>query len=455
VLRPADAVLGVLALATAACAARPAQPPSARAGAPAEDPRVVTAELGTVVSEALDWLAAADPRLAAREGAVASEERLQSMGTEAVLAEDATAVIRERALDLFAFGARKRALEHAAARVAAFGDGARAPETGPPDGPLARPRLERELLARLIDEELARTADEAALGDASGELVRAIVATWTPPAVPQDTPDRDAWVSKHLHEIHESLPGRPLTGPLDLDVALYPLERLLTPLEFPHGAAAIAQLRVGLDQDMRVPPALVTPGRLARGVRVHLGLDVDPGGLRERLTKTEALLRERAQKLLDASGDARGAIEARARDLLLVEGPCPRVPGSRVRSMAPPPERAALCGALSALATEPQPAGALVALHDDLLFALAAVDPSPPPRTGMLSHPDDTTVDSLRRAARERPLPVLGVALAAELLYPGNAPAADSEARLRTWVALGEAPLDVVERELAQGANRR
>ena len=66
---------------------------------------------------------------------------------------------------------------------------------------------------------------------------------------------------------------------------------------------------------------------------------------------------------------------------------------------------------------------------------------------GLLSKPEDEVVDSLRRAARERPVVALGVALAAELLYR-DGDAAAAEPRLKAWRALGEAPLDVVAREL-------
>ncbi len=129
---------------------------------------------------------------------------------------------------------------------------------------------------------------------------------------------------------------------------------------------------------------------------------------------------------------------------MLVEGPCPPAAGTRVRSMAPPPERAAICGAIRALSDEKVPGAALVALHDDLLLAGAAFTTSPPPRTGLLSHPDDDVVDALRRTARERPVLAIGVGLAAELLYG----TAGSDARLQAWRALGDAPLDVVAREL-------
>jgi hypothetical protein len=433
-----------LATLAAACA----RPPARGARAPDPPPVDQAKEVASFVrleDEAMSWIAAADPRLAARASGPPTDEVLKQIGTEAVLAEDATAVIHGGSLDLFAFRARASALEQAAHRVAAFAG--TLPDGAPPDGAIARPKLERELLARIIEEEQVRAAEEAKLGDASGDLVRAIVSTWTLPAVPEEWPLRDAWVSKHLLEIRDSLrKGQPRTGPLDLDVELYPLERLLAPLQFPRGSAAIAQLRVGLDEDMRAVPTLVVPERVAFEAKVHLGVAVDAASLAARFARTAARLRDLASAALEASGGGRPAIEARARQLLLVERPCPAVPGTRVRSMGPPPERAAVCGVLRALMEEPVQAAALVALHDDILLAAAAVTASPPPRTGLLSHPEDDLVDALRRAARERPVPAIGVGLAAELLYatPGE------DARLRAWRSLGEAPLDVVEREIAE-----
>jgi len=432
-----------LATLVAACARPAARGARAPDPSPVDDAKRV-ASFVRLEDEAMSWIAAADPRLAARASAPPTDEVLKQIGTEAVLAEDATAVIHGGSLDLFAFRARASALEQAAHRVAAFAF--TLPDGAAPDGAIARPKLERELLARVIQEEQVRAAEEAKLGDASGDLVRAIVSTWTLPAVPEEWPLRDAWVSKHLLEIRDSLrQGQPRTGPLDLDVELYPLERLLAPLQFPRGSAAIAQLRVGLDEDMRTVPTLVVPERVAFGVKVHLGVTVDAASLSARFAQTAARLHDLASAALEASGAGRPSIEARARQLLLVERPCPAVPGTRVRSMGPPPERAAICGVLRALMEEPVPTAALVALHDDILLAAAAVTASPPPRTGLLSHPEDDLVDGLRRAARERPVPAIGVGLAAELLYgtPGE------DARLRAWRSLGEAPLDVVEREIA------
>jgi hypothetical protein len=414
-------------------------------GKPAVDTdRVHTMAFAHVEDDVIGWLAAADPRLALRADATAPEAILKRVGMDAVMAEDVTGQIRGSSLDLFAFEARERALDAATKSLSAFHDPL--PAEGPLGSPLARPKLERELLERVIAEESDRAKEEAKLGDASGELVRGIVSTWTPPAVPQDWPDRDVWVSKHLLEIRDSLRDRrPRTGPSDLDVALYPLERLLAPMQFPRGSAAIAQLRMAIDEDMRAVPKIATVERIARSAKTHLGVSVDPAQLRSRLDVVEGRLRELAVQALVESGDARKTIENRARALLFVEASCPAVPDARVRSMAPPPERTAICGALRALSEEPAPAAALVALHDDVLLAFAAIMNAPPPRTGLLSNPEDADVEALERTARERPVLAIGVALAAELLYAADGRPED---RVRTWRMLGEAPLDIVEREL-------
>jgi hypothetical protein len=424
------------------CAAT--QPPAPVAVVAADhvaDDRATAADLETLVHEVLDLLAAADPRMAAREGTMPSEDVLKRVGMDAIFAEDEQATIRGTSLDLFAFAARSRALSLAAAKVKAFAD--RAPEGAPPGSAVERSRLEYERLSRLVGEESARDADETKLGEAAGALVRAIVQTWTPPATPQDAPDRDAWITKRLRQIRDSLRGLPRTGPGDLDGALNPLEHILRPSEYPKSAAAIAELRVALDEDMRALPPLVAPERVAAATKAYLGVAVDPAALAARLEPTVARLRERAGAALDAHADARGAIEARARELLFSEAKCPVGAGTQVGAVAPPPERALACGAVRALAEEPMPAAAVVALHDDVLLALSSVTTSPPPRTRLLCHPDDDTVDAFRREARQRPVPFIGLMLAAELLF---APGADEGGRLRAWSELGDAPLDIVER---------
>jgi hypothetical protein len=444
---PRQRLCGALAsLTLISCAAQ--RPPAAAAPVPAVDPaqdeRARAIELDNLTRDVLDLLAAADPRLAAREGATASADVLKRVGMDAIFAEDEGAKIRGGSLDLFAFRARGRALELAAAKVKAFGD--HAPERSPAGGAIERPRIEYERLSRLVDEERTRVAEEEKLGDAAGDLVRAMVGTWTPPATADDAPDRDVWVTDHLHEIRDSLRGLPRSGPGGLDLALNPLEHILHATEYPKSAAAIAELRVALDEDMRPFPALVAPVRVAVLVKEYLGVTVDASTLAARLEPSIARIHELAVAALDAHADARKATEARARELLFVEGKCPVGPGTRVGAIAPPPERALSCGAVRALTEEPMPGAAIVALHDEVLLALAAASTSPPPRTRMLCHPDDDAVDAARREARERPVRFIAVLLAAELLF---APGVDPGPRLAAWRALGDAPFDIVAREFA------
>src|SRR4029077_6086360 len=76
--------------------------------------RAHAASFALVEDDAIGWLAAADPRLALRADTAAPEAILKKIGTEAVLAEDAAAQIRGSSLDLFAFRARRHALDESA-----------------------------------------------------------------------------------------------------------------------------------------------------------------------------------------------------------------------------------------------------------------------------------------------------------------------------------------------------
>jgi hypothetical protein len=436
-------------LLAASCAAR-ATPGSAVAGgttaassAPsAADERAAVAQLVASEEQAIDWLVAADPRLATRLGAAAPESILSQIGMEAVLAEDASAAIHDGALDLFGFRARGLALDRAAK------EGARVPSAlpteGAPGSAVARPALERELLVRLVDEERARAADEAKLGAASSDLVRGMLATWKTPAGEDAWRSRDAWAAKHLLDMADSLRSdQAPTGPLDLDDALYPLERLLAPLEFPKASAALARVRTALDNARAAQ--LWSASSVAQACRVHLGVAVDVGTLEARLAGARARLRASALAVLEGASERRPDVESRARALLFVESPCPPVVGSRLRAALPPPERAAICGLVRALAQDGAQGAAIVAIHDDVSLALAALDPAPPPRTDLLSHPDDDHVDAMRSLARRRPVVAVGMLVAAFLLFDEGA---DTGARVRAWTGLGEAPLDVVAREV-------
>ena len=199
---------------------------------------------------------------------------------------------------------------------------------------------------------------------------------------------------------------------------------------------------MALDEDSRATPRVSVGTRVAHAIQVHLGLTVDPSALAERLDRIEVKLREAASRELNALDDvARTAALSRARELLFVEGLCPASADCRLGSMAPPPERAAVCGALRALGDDGTRVAALVALHDDVILSFASVTASTPPRTKLLSRPTDEDFDSIQRMARERPVLALGPAFAAEILQ-------GSEGRLAAWRTLGDAPLDIVAREL-------
>ena len=436
----------VLALVLAGCGAKAsgARPSSAPLSPPGDDGRAATASFAQAEVEALGWLAAADPRLAARTGVTASPEVLERIGTAAVLAEDAATRFVGGSLDVFSFGARSRALAEARRGVVALQG--ELPAVGPVGAELCRPRLEKELLLRLIAEESARAVDEARLGGSAGDLVLAVVATWVPPVTPQEVPERDAWIGGHLLEIRDSLDeAGSRAGPSDLDAALYPLERLLAPLQFPRGTAALARLRIAMDQDVRVVPSRDSPARVARAVREHLGLTVDPVALPAQFASLETRLRTEAEAALAPLDPAtRRATLGKARDLLFASGTCPPVRGAPVESMAPPPERAAVCGALRALSDRPTQLAAVVALHDEVQLSLAAVTDAPPPRTSLMSQPADDDVDALRRMARERPAVALAPALAASIALGAGV----TDPRIAAWRDLGDVPLDVMAREL-------
>ena len=85
-----------------------------RGGSERASDRAHASDFARTEDDVLEWMAAADPRLALRNGAKANEAVLARLGTDAVLAEDAAAQIRGGALDLFAFRARGRALDEAA-----------------------------------------------------------------------------------------------------------------------------------------------------------------------------------------------------------------------------------------------------------------------------------------------------------------------------------------------------
>jgi hypothetical protein len=438
------------AIAGAACGGAPARPASTPApatdGAAAEAAKQHAFDEGE--ARALDELAASDPRFAARTGTAAGDAA-RSAAVNAHFAEDPDAMVHEGSLDLFSFAARARGLDRAESI---------AKRLAPPQASYG----EGQRLTHLLDEERARLAEERDLPRGASELVRGMVDTWGPPATPEVATKRDAWAAQRLDELRASLGGSklPYTELVELDDALDPLERLASPGEYPATAGALARFRVALGT-IAPPPR---PSReeawahLERGLRTHLGVTGDAKAVRARLENAAAALRKRidAQMTRAQRADSR-ALAAEADQGVLAPGRCDPVAGSRVRSLAPPPERTAICGALRLL--EHTKGGdaellALVTLDLDVTVALWALaihaDGADPSRAEVQVRPVIPVAPEregrLVRAAAGRPLVAIGAGLAADLLT--RASDGDPASIARRWLALGDAPLDVVEGEL-------
>ena len=440
--------------ALAACGSGQAMARAPLPASQADRDRAVVAKLADSERSVRELLSAADPRVAVRTGIAPSEAVLSRIRQEAIMAEDGTTALRGASLDLFSFGARLRAIAAAAVELAPTP--AALPVEAPPGSALARPRLERELALRMIEEERARTARESRLGDASAELVRGMVATWSLPSSPWEWQERDGWAARRLLEVRASFEHTtPRLAPSDLDAALYSLEKLLVPMQFPRSTAALTELHEALDADDRASPTATSPAELAQLAKTHLGVTFSPEGLDAVRARLQSTL-DKVRVLLDASGGKEPASEElvkSARRAMYEDAPCAVTDGSPMRSAAPPAERAAICGAMRlverASSAGPEAAVALTALHDELLVAMRALVAQPRGAyiMGRATHGDDEFADRLVHLAGARPMIPLGVGLALEIVYrdPQAAPRV-----ARAWLTLGDAPLDIIERELAR-----
>lgn len=457
-----------LALAAALLGCARGEPPASapsNALASAEDEQALEAD----EKRALEWMAVANPRFARRLAAPPSEDQLRTAVLKALAEGDADVSVRDGRLDFFSFVARARGLDQAAKALG--GETRRQPIPCKQGGGVALVQpvpcrggagLERELVGRIVAEERARLDEERSLPAGASALVRGIVETWTPLPSPEAAAERDEWLGRKLDQIRSSLAGSalPRGGLLELDDALDPLERIAVPEELPSSAQAIARLRVSLGE---TPPASgpdeARRGRIEAGVRAHLGLAIDAKEIRARLERAEGATRAMAKEAVSHADER--AVSRRAQELTLALGRCEASPSaSGVRAMAPPAERAAICGSLRALheaADEVSHAAALVALHDETVVALWALalhaDAVTPERAIASAHPffgaQPEREARLIRFAEARPVAAIGAGLAANLLTrAGTASAADVRAAGELWLSFGDAPLDVIEREL-------
>ena len=448
------AALALFVVASAGCG-----PPPAVNGVPSDDGAGRVAAFQQLEDDVLLDLAAVDRRLAARGRIAPREEDVRRVNMGAVLAEDATLAVIDGAIDPFSFEARGRGLAAAKTKLGT------APRDLPAaaQGMLPAPALEKELLSRMVEEEIVRLEEERALPRSASALVRAVVDTWSVPASPQQAAERDRWLTRRLAEIRVEVAraeaALDVVRARELDDALDALEHAVEAAGLVHATSELVKLREALEAQATHPAAGAASewNVVARGVRAHLGFALAPEALDARLASLETTLRAAAEQAIARGGLGSDALAAHAAPLLFAAGACGiAVPGSRLRSMASPPERAAACRLRQAVAGAEEESArtfALVAMHDHVVVAQWALDVARGSLTiaqstakhRPLSRPGPDVAARWERVALARPTAAIGGGLGAGVLYGTG----DTEARARVWSALGDVPLDVAEREMA------
>jgi hypothetical protein len=179
-----------------------------------------------------------------------------------------------------------------------------------------------------------------------------------------------------------------------------------------------------------------------------------PDALERAFDTAEKDLKKRAESAIAAAHVPRDVLVTRLASAVFAPGDClDAVPGSRVRSMAAPPERAPACHLRHLVATasdDTSRAIALAALHDHVVVAQWALDVArgqgalaqATNRHLLSALPDPDTMARLERIAQARPV----MAIAAGELARALASAEDPAKQARAWNELGDVPFDVAEK---------
>lgn len=407
--------------------------------------------------ELLRDLSAIDRRVASRARIMPHEDDLRRVAMDAVLNGDTTLAVVDGAIDPFSFDARARGLAAAKRKLGNV----------PTDLPgfsrtnTTTPAFERELLGRLVDEELVRLDEERGLPRSASALVRGIVETWMPPSSPLQVAERDKWLAHRLEELRERVGGLDRVRARELDDALDALEHAIAVPGFAGANGQLVELRQAIEGATPVDARLERPSdwsNVARRVQVHLGVAASPDEVAKRLDAAEKRLRVAAEQALASAGVENDATLASAQALVFQGKPCSdTVAGSRIRSMAAPPERIAACHIrhlLGKSTDERTRARALVVLHEHVVVAQwalttargAATLEQATARHRPMSLPLPDVTAHWERIALARPVDAIGGGLAAAVIAEGE----DPVARAHAWTGLGEVPLDIAERELAR-----
>jgi hypothetical protein len=455
-VRPPHAALLCLCLLPAACGGPEAQTPAA--GGKDSTARVRAFE--EMEDEILRDLSTVDGRFARRARITPRPADLDRVAMQALLAEDPTVAVIDGAIDPFSFEARARGLASAKKKIAGLPTDL--PKSG--EGAAQSPAFERDLLARLVDEEVLRLDEERALPRSASALVRAVADTWSPPKSAEEAEGRDRWLAKRLDQVHDSLASN-ATAALDpvrareLDDALDALEHLIDVPGFTKATQALVRVREALESQSARPAESAHSEweAIAKRMKVHLGVTYGPENIDVMLADAQkrfAALAKAAREAQKLDADAHARELAR---VMFATGECAdNIAGSRVRSMTPPPERVAVCHLRQAVARA-EPSGmtlsvAYAALHDHVVVARWALDVARGTSTiaqASSKHHFMTPAALDERARYERialarPVAAIGAGLAAALLVVGDNPPKQA----RAWALFGDVPLDVAGTEL-------
>jgi hypothetical protein len=423
-------------------------------GTASDDDRNAAQRFAAWEMAALRDLASVDPRLSLRLRLAPTDAEAEHVTLGAILEEDTGLHVLDGRADIFSFDARARELAAISKRTAAR---PRTPAAGDESDFEA---LEAELLDRLVSEERTRVNDERRLPRSGSELLRGIVGTWTLPSSMSPVKERDEWLAARMDELRASVILAPLRAVEinEMEDALDPLERLTDPSGFARAEGAIARLRITLGAEHAATTGGMGWPALSERLTVHLGIREMEAVLRAEIGQSESRLRDEATTRLAHVPEGARAITSAAAELVLVEGECLGRGGkSLILSAAPPPERSAVCGALRMIAeatTESEGTAALVAVHDAVAIAQWALaihiddrdaEQAPEGHPLMGDVPPER-VARLVRFAATHPIACIGVARMASMLDRHGKE--NRRARAKRWLAYGDAPLDLVEREL-------
>jgi len=396
----------------------------------------------------LNVMAAADARIASR-GIVLDKASVHHATMGAILAEDPSLAMEGDRPDVFSFDVRSRAIDSAAEVLARW-------KTPPEDVLGTRPALEMELLARFIASEKLRLASERELPRSAGLLLGALATTWRAPEM-KDVGERDDWLARRFAEVTKSLAPKSLTPDErdELDDALDPLEHFLEGL--PKSHAALVELRLAVQRvDLAAKPAdrwAAVSARLA----ADAGMKLSSETLLAFIGTEAKALRDEIDKLVGVT--VTEEVATHAADLVLApDGTCRAAfTGSKMRALGPPEERAFDCTVRARIVdahTADENLGVLVAMHDAVVagawalvfarggdattIALAA------PR--LVAPLGPTASGKLTRFAATHPVEAISRALSIEWIMRNGL--AEAALRAEAWKNFGDAPLDIVDREL-------